>query len=107
MVCHVMSSLGKLFLYQGACTTSLNVLYHSEQHVECLSFSCSIILFLSASHFISTSTSEIVSVAAESISLTVSSSQCGYSYGCNAQLLGIFFRALHYPYLLGEHGQVL
>ena len=90
--CQVMSFLGKVsFLCQQTCTTSLIMLCYSNEYYMlnvCQSPAC---LFVFFTFFPAAASSEMVSVATESSSLVITSSWCGYSYGCHAQSLDFLF----------------
>ena len=79
------------FLHQWTLTTPVRVSYHSKGPAECLSFSCSFILFLSPFHYSLVSGSETFSAATVSSSLTIPSSCCGHCYRCHTHSLGLLF----------------
>ena len=78
------------------------MLYYLYLHIQCLSFSSSLIFFLSIFTFSSVSTSETISVAKESSSPALPSSQCCYCYRCHTHLLGILLPLSVHGFWLGS-----
>ena len=95
-------------LCQWTCTTLPAILCYSDWHIKCFPFSYSFISFFIpySSHI--ASMPEIVSLAAESGPLAISSSWCGYHYWCYVPSLGLFiFRVQGLSYPVEAPGLVL
>ena len=97
-ICQVISFWARQILCQQTSKTFPIVSCHSEQYVEYLSFSTSLLLFISFFPSTSTSTSENVSVTTKSGSLAIFSSLCGYTIDATSSHWAFYFQIFGLPF---------